>query len=166
MLKELDPLADPLRMIRAELLETLDRLTPEQLRVPFPGRDWAIRDALAHLAANESLMTDVLASIANETASPLPPDFDNDRFNAETVARAKSSSAAELRGALEASRSKLFNVLESLTPGQLERRGSHPLQGWLTVKEFLVVMYAHETVHVREIVEHARQILKEASRHG
>ncbi len=52
MLKELEPLADQLRMIRQELLEMLDRLDPEQLRVPFPGQTWSIRDALAHIAAN------------------------------------------------------------------------------------------------------------------
>jgi uncharacterized damage-inducible protein DinB len=166
MLKELEPLADQLRMIRQELLDTLDRLTPEQMRVPFPGRPWAIQDDLAHLTANESLMTDVLASIATSGPSPLPDDFDNGRFNAETVARAKDESILQLRDDLEASRRKLFNVLAALTPEQLEQRGSHPLQGLLTVKEFLVVMYAHEVEHVREIVEQARRLKRQAVNNG
>ncbi len=111
-------------------------------------------------------MTDVLKSIATGSASPLPPDFDNDRFNAETVAQAKGETVEQLRDDLVASRRKLFNVLDALTPEQLERYGTHPLQGSLTVKEFLAVMYAHETVHVREIVEHARHLLREKSSHG
>jgi uncharacterized protein (TIGR03083 family) len=158
MLRELEPFADQFKTVRRELRDAVAGLSPEQLRAPFPRGDWSIRDALAHLAANESLMTDVLQSMAAGAPSPLSADFDNDRFNAETVAKAKSLSVDQVWGELEESRSKLFRVLESLAPQQLEQCGTHPLQGELTVKEFLVAMYAHETIHTREIVEQARRL--------
>ncbi len=160
MLKEIEPLADQLEMVRRELWNTVEGLTIEQLLEPFPDREWSIKDALAQLAANESLMTDVLRSIATGSRSPLADDFDNDRFMAEAAARCRDKTLLEVWQDLEESRRKLLTLLESLSPVQLERRGSHPSQGMLSVKEFLAVIYSHEASLVRAIVEQARRLRK------
>ena len=146
-------MADQLDMAHEDLLQAIDGLDPEQIVMPFPGRDWSIKDTLAHIASNESLMTEVLQSIANGATTCLQPDFDNDRFNAEQVALSKGKSIDQLEGELEASRQKLFKVLEALRAEQVQKIGLHPLQGRVSVKEFLVVMYAHTVSHLREIRE-------------
>ncbi len=160
MLKQIEPLADQLAMLRQELWGTVEGLTVEQLLEPFTDRAWSIKDALAQLAANEALMTDVLRSIATGAPSPLADDFDNDRFMADAAAKCKDKTLAEVWQDLEESRQKLFTLLEELTPAQLERRGSHPSQGMLTVREFLAVIYSHEASLVRAIVEQARRMRK------
>ncbi len=160
MLKELQSLADQLTFTHENLKRQARGLTPEQLRERLPGGDWSIQDVLAHLAANESLMTDVLSGIATGDTSVLPQDYDNDRVNAKAVQSARTDSIDQVLTALEQSHLKLMSALETITVDQLARRGVHPLQGWLTAKEFLVVMYAHKETHCRELTAHARRLRK------
>ncbi len=157
MLKELEPLVDQLKMCRGDLQQALDGLIPEQLFQPFPNAQWSIKDEIAHIAADESLQTELLRSIATGAPSPLPPDFDPQKYDQEGVAKSRDKTLAQVWSDLEQSHARLLNLLDSLTPEHLERRGSHPLQGMLTVKEFLVIIYSHEVNHVRGIIEQVRR---------
>lgn len=159
MIKELQAIAGALKESRAQLWRSIAGLTLEQSRIPFPRGEWSIHDALAHLAANEGLMTGLAHSIATGEQGTLLADFDNDRFNAESVTARRGKTMDDLFDELGESRARLFDVLEAVTPDQLEHRGTHPLQGDLTLKELLVVMHAHETTHAREIAEHARRVM-------
>ncbi len=157
MLKELEPIVDQLSMPRRMLREALAGLSDERLQEKMPGYDWSIRDAMAHLAGNEALMTGVLVDIATGRDES-EREFDNEAENAAQVARGKHKTVAELWAELEDTRGKLLEFLNGLTPEQLERRGSHPYQGMMNVREFLVVLYTHEATHVRDMVEWARRL--------
>ena len=159
MLKELDPLVDQLQMVRRNLWEAVEKLSIEQLVQKMPGGEWSIKDALAHLSANEALMSDVLESIANGTEPPAS-GYDTDSINAEQVAEAESKTVAQVWQDLDESRRQLSIFLQRLTPEQIERRGSHPVQGMLNVREFLVLIYSHEATHGREIIEWTRRLKK------
>ncbi len=159
MLKELDPLVDQLQMVRRNLWEAVEKLSIEQLVQKMAGGEWSIKDALAHLAANEALMTDILESIANGTEPPAS-GYDTDPINAEQVAKAEDKTVAQVWQDLDESRRRLMMFLQTLTPEQIEWRGSHPLQGMLNVREFLVLIYSHEATHGREIIEWARRLQK------
>lgn len=163
MLAELQTLAAQYARSRETLYRTVEGLSAQERREPFPGRDWSIHDTLVHIAANERLMTELLRGIAQGTATAAPADFDNERFNAESVAAGRSKSDAELRAALDASYADLMRLLASITPEQLERRGTHPLSGEMNVKEFLLAMYAHHEVHCRDVIEQARRVKKTGS---
>ncbi len=158
MIKELQPIADQLGASRSQLLRVVERLSDEALRAPFPGRDWSIKDTLAHLAANEALMTELAEGIATGKRTHLPSNFDNDRFNAESVAARRDLSVRQILDELARSRRKLFEFLGHVKSSELLRRGTHPLQGELTLREFLAVMYAHGVTHTREIEEQARRL--------
>jgi hypothetical protein len=164
MLKELQPLVEQLRMTRRNLWEVVEGLSIEQLLEKMPGSDWSIKDALAHLAANEALMTDILRSIANGGDANVT-EFDSDEINAQQVAEAKDKSLAEGWRELDRNRRELFTLLEHLTPKELERYGTHQYQGMMNVKEFLVVIYSHEETHCREITDQARRFRKASLRH-
>ncbi len=165
MLKQLEPIVDQLNIPRRMLREALAGLSDEQLQEKIPGYDWSIKDALAHLAGNEALMTEALVTIA--TGRDVPErEFDNEAENAAQVARGKSKTSAELWRELDETRRFLINFLDTLTPAQLERHGAHPYQGKMNVREFLVVLYTHEATHARDIVEWAQQLRKANIKHG
>ena len=162
MIKELEPIAGALVTSYQQLLRAIEGLSEQELRVPFPGRDWSSHDTLAHLAANEELMTDLAYGIATGESTTLGEDFDNDKYNAESVAQRRNKSTNEVLDEMHNSREHLETLLEKVTPDQLTRHGEHPLQGWLTLKEFLVVMLAHEVTHGREIEAQVRRIKQES----
>ncbi len=160
MIKELEAIVSRLKRSRLQLYSSIAGLTDAQLTQPLPGGEWSIKDTLAHLAANEVLMTELAECIATGGGTSLDAGFDNDKFNAESIAIRRGKTANEILDELARSREKLDKFLESVKPAQLTIKGQHPLQGWLTIKEFLVVMHAHEATHAREIEEQARQLRK------
>jgi hypothetical protein len=157
VIKLLQAIAEQLASSYEQLLRAIDGVSEDVLRVPYPGRDWSIKDTLAHLAANEALMTELAEGIATGTKPQLPDDFDNERFNAESVAARRNKSTREVLEELDRTQHELFEFLSQVKPDQLRRRGTHPLQGELNLREFLAVMYAHRVTHTREIVEQVRR---------
>jgi hypothetical protein len=103
-------------------------------------------------------MTQLLSDIIAGRTGTLPKEFDNQRFNEEQVARGRHKSLEELRTDLAASYARLFEVLETVTPEALNRRGMHPAAGDSNVKEFFLAMYAHHEVHCRDVIEQSRRL--------
>lgn len=145
---------------RETLLKSREGLGDAQLNDCLPGRTWSIKDTLVHVVTNEELMTTLLRDIATGTKGQLPADFDNERFNREQVELGRSWSVAEIEQRLAESFERLKDVLASMTPEMLERRGTHPAAGDSNVKEFLLAMYAHHEVHCRDVVTQARRLRK------
>lgn len=157
MLKKLELTVDLLALTRRTLRQALEGLTPAQLELKMPGEDWSIKDALAHLAGNEALMLRALESIVvGSTQSE--QGFDNEAQNRAQVERGRTLTLAQIWQELDANRRRLLDFLNGLTPEQIERRGTHPYQGMMTVREFLGIIYSHEQTHVREMVEWARRL--------
>lgn len=162
MIKDLEALVSRLHRSRSHVYNSIAGLSEAQLVQPLPGGEWSLHDTLAHLAANEELMTDLAYGIATGESTTLGEDFDNDKYNAESVAQRRNKSTNEVLDEMHNSRERLETLLEKVTPDQLTRHGEHPLQGWLTLKEFLVVMLAHEVTHGREIEAQVRRIKQES----
>lgn len=164
MLHELEPQVDLLDMTRRNLRRAVEGLTPEQMQVPLPHQTWSIKDVMAHLAGNENLLIDALQTIATGQGAD-EREFDNEAENRRQVARGRTLTVPQVWEELNASRARLLEFLDKLTPEQLKRRGTHPYQGMMTVREFMTVLYAHDETHTREIVEWARH-LKSSKDHG
>ncbi|MGE5139051.1 MAG: DinB family protein [Rudaea sp.] len=162
MLRELEALVDMLSISRRNLWRAIESLSPDELLLRMPGSEWSIKDALAHLGGNEALMTKALQNIATGSQES-EREFDNEAENRAQIARGRQESLAEVLQDLEESRRRLLELLDGLNQEQLERRGSHPYQGEMTVREFLTVIFTHEETHTREIVEWARQLKKKDS---
>lgn len=160
MLRDLEPLVSQYARSRELLLKTVAGLDAEQLDECFPERDWSIKDTLVHVAANEKLMTKLLGDIAQGTNTAMPADFDNQRFNEESVAAGRSKSMEQILAGLDESYRNMISVLETVTPETIHRRGIHPAAGEANVKEFFLAMYAHHEVHCRDVIEQARRLKK------
>lgn len=160
MLKEMAPLVSQYARSREALFKCLEGLNDVQVDECLPGRDWSVKDTLIHLAANEALMTALLCDIADGDTNSLPADFDNQKFNEETVAAGRAKSIEQLRADLDERYKFLISVLETVTVENLKRRGTHPAGGDTNVKEFFLAMYAHHEMHCRDVVEQSRRLKK------
>ena len=61
---------DELISARADLLDAIDGLTPEQLRQPFAVGKWSVKDVLAHLTAWESELVTALNQVQTGSKPP------------------------------------------------------------------------------------------------
>lgn len=160
MLKELAPIADKLNEERGVLDRQLDKLTEEQASRIRVTPEWTIKDALAHLVGAEKGMLGMAERMAREENPQLPPDYDNDRFNARQVAKRQGLALGQLRTELNSTRAQLMGLLDGLTQQQLELCGQHPLAGQIPLKDLLVIIYTHETTHCKEISDKVREATK------
>ena len=61
---------DELTTARADLLDAIDGLTPEQMRQPFAVGLWSVKDVLAHLTAWESELVTALNQVQSSNRAP------------------------------------------------------------------------------------------------
>jgi hypothetical protein len=160
MLNELEPIADKLRESHRLLGYTLDAMSEEQAAQIKVTPEWAIKDVVAHLAGAERGMLGIAKRMAEGQDPQLPPDYNNDSYNARQVAKRKDQTLSQVRGDLDATHARLLSLLESITLPQLVLMGQHPLAGEVTLKDLLVIIYSHEMSHGNEISNQFRESKK------
>jgi hypothetical protein len=150
---QIDALED-LARIRAELLDTIAGLDEAALDRKGAVGDWSVKNVLAHLAAWEDWVVQVLP-VRIETGKT-PDDFrtraeNEDRFNAEEVAEREELTADEQLMELERTREALVAYVWSLDPATLNR--PQPWETWPgTLPEYLVKSLGeHEAEHIAEL---------------
>ncbi len=157
MLKDLEPIASKLTEAHTILFRTLDALTDERAARVMVNPEWSVKDQAAHLAGANRGMFGIAQRIAKGDDPQLPPEYNNDVFNARQVAKRKEKTLADIRAELEATHAELIAFLQNITPEQLDLRGQHPLYGELKLKELLVVIYSHATTHANEMATQIRE---------
>ena len=157
MLKELEPIASKLREARSVLTRTLAGVTEEQAARIMVTPEWSVKDEIAHLAGAERGMFGIALRMAKGEDPQLPPDYDNDTYNARQIANRKEKSLANIRAELDATHDELMKFLENLTQEQLDLCGQHPLHGEIKLKDLLVIIYSHATTHTNEISAKLRE---------
>ena len=160
MLKELESIASKLNEALSLLKRALDGLTEEQADQVKITPEWSVRDEIAHLAAAKRGMLGIAQRMARGQDPQLPPEYDNDVYNARQVAKRKGKTLVELRQELDAVHAELMGFLNGLTTEQLDLMGQHPIYGQVKLKELLVIIYSHETTHTREISAKIREMKK------
>ncbi len=99
----------------AKLIDALDGLTEEQATRVGLTSQWAIKDALAHIAAWEFEGVRVVSEIQQGTYQP--QRFSKqiiDDFNREASESRRDRSMSEVRGEFDAAHREILRVLESL----------------------------------------------------
>jgi uncharacterized damage-inducible protein DinB len=160
MLKELESIASKLNEALSVLTRTLEGLTEEQAEQVKITSEWSVRDEIAHLAGANRGMLGIAQRMAAGQDPQLRPDYDNDFYNARQVAKRKEKSLVDLRRELDVVNAELMGFLDGLTREQLDLMGQHPIYGHVTLKELLVIIYSHETIHTREISAKIRESKK------
>lgn len=120
--------------------------------VIYPGPPvWTVRELLAHfLSAEEGLL-----GLAQEIAAGgrgAPPGFDYNTYNAQEQERLADVPPQRLLADLLAARERTIAWVTELSEEQLARRGFHPALGEVTVEEFILAIYGHQLMHMRELM--------------
>ena len=111
---------------------------------------WTAKDILGHLVdAEQGLFLQLSRLAAGD--DPLPADFDVDRWNRRAVPRRRSLSYQELLTELDAARSQILGLLESVDETALDQTGSRPDMGTLSLEDLFRWVAGHRDHHVGDL---------------
>jgi len=145
---------EELERTRAELLDTIAGLSEQALDRKGAIGEWSVKNVLAHIAAWEDLLVQVLPE---RFATGKAPKWlrariaDEDRYNAEEVAEREELTPAEQLIELERTRAALLDYLRGLDAAAWQRRRPWPtFEG--TLAEYLrASIVEHEQEHTAEL---------------
>lgn len=141
---------------RAALLAEIEGLADgEAARIP-PGSGWSIKDVLAHLSSAEgAAVAFIRRMVEEEGPRQVPPEvvFDLDRWNAGQVRRRREWSPQQVLEELGTHRQALLKRIDELTDAQLARQGVHAVWGEVSVADQLHILYQHDQMHRKMIVD-------------
>jgi DinB superfamily len=120
-----------------------------QVRI-HPEQGWRVRDLLAHfLSAEVHLLTLARAMAAGKPGAA--DGLDIDEFNKQEQARLANLSVEDLLGQLEAARRETITWVRTLSAGQMDKTGRHPVLGEINLEIMIESIYGHQLMHMREL---------------
>jgi len=137
---------------RAALFALLNSLQPDQWNTPVfsEGDTWNVATVVSHLLDSERGMS-IQIHKTRKGEETIPPGFDLDRWNAGVAKRVGNLSPAEIMVALETTRAKTLEVMNSLHDDDWSRTGRHPSRGVITIDQYYETIHAHELIHAADI---------------
>jgi len=132
------------------LLETLERVGPEDWSRTSPNEGWTVRDLLTHLTTSETSFVPSLRRMAAGEGG-VPADFDPNRWNAGQLRRRGDPEPAQLRSELEASHAQMLSLLDGLDDAALDQTGhlSTGVDG--TTEDNFRLVAGHKRTHTADI---------------
>lgn len=153
---ELSALVEKVEATPSILRALLAGITPEQAQWK-PAQDrFSIAEVLEHLSHVEAHC--FRARVEKMTREPEP---DLEPYDQEAYAAAGQYSGRDAEDSFdhfEEQREDNVEFLRTLTVGQLQRSGRHPVLGAITVEQMLNEWAFHDLGHVRQIAELVRAI--------
>lgn len=116
---------------------------------------WSCREMMAHLAAHEHVLVELLASFTD--AGPTPTvqrmRLDRDLFNDEEVTARANHSPAEIMAEYDAAHARTMSLITDIAPDVLAKRGTLPWFGdACALDDFLVYeVYGHKHAHMAQV---------------
>ena len=137
---------------RQELLSFLNELPAEQWTSPVfsEGEPWTITTVVSHLLDSEKGMS-IQIHKTRKGEETIPEGFDINRWNASVQKRVGDLSPADLLAALESTRVKTLEVMNSLKDEDWSRTGRHPSRGVITIDQYYETIYGHELMHAEDM---------------
>ena len=137
------------------LMGSLEGLPESNRLQPGACGEWSVKDIMAHMAACEVLLVDVLKSISGEGPTPALDSFVADRagFNDGEVARRASQSWSDTLGEYSAAYEEASTRLAQLSPEDRRRTGALEWYGAeYDLEDFIVyTFYGHKREHGAQI---------------
>ncbi|MBK9094236.1 MAG: DinB family protein [Anaerolineae bacterium] len=134
---------------RQELLDVLDKITPDTEIQSTENPAWTVHDIVAHVTLSERGLQATVQRFLEGVE--LPADFSLNVWNERQVKKAANRSLAEMIAAMTGSRQGTLELLESLSDEQMAVEGMHPAGFRTTVAGVFKVMAYHERLHGAEI---------------
>jgi hypothetical protein len=117
---------------------------------------WTVKQLVAHFIFSE----DALLKIAQDTASGGPgvsEDHDIDTFNQEEMEGFPQLTVDQLLSLMIATRETTIDWVQTLDDSTLDMTGGHPTMGLSTVENIIFSIYAHQLLHMREVIPFLRK---------
>ena len=114
-------------------------------RPPAPGK-WSAREIICHLADTEMVFAFRLRQSLAEAYHVIQP-FDQDQWAAR-YAIYDATSALEM---FRAAREWNLKLIASITPGELQKKLTHPERGEMTLGVIVETMAGHDLNHLSQI---------------
>jgi len=134
-------------------IQFLESLEPHQWdeQVSAESDAWTVKQLMGHFVFSE----DALRKIAQDIASGGPgvsEDYDIDAFNLEEMNSFPQLTIDQLLSLLVATRETTIDWVRTLDDSILEMTGGHPTMGPSNVETLIFSIYAHQLLHMREVV--------------
>lgn len=115
------------------------------------GAQWTLRQLVIHLALADKGHNRMLLHYA-EGKEFIPADYDMERYNKRSVEKQDSTTLAQAREMLAATRAELLAWLDQQDDAILDKTGRHASLKIMTLSEIMDVMAAHEEEHANDIL--------------
>ncbi len=142
---------------RAKTREILNGLKDEEWGtvVYDEPRPWDVRNLIAYfLSTEEEFLRAGEAALAGVGSTYA--DFDYNFFNAREQKRLQDHESAQLMAGLDRARQATIDWVEQLKDEELEITGTHPALGEITMEALIIAVYAHQLLHMREVLPKLR----------
>jgi hypothetical protein len=130
-----------------EVADSVAGITPEELDRRPPGSDWSARQVAHHLADSETTAYVRLRRLIAED-NPFIPDYDEEEFARRLHYDRPIEPSLEV---LRSVRAASLQLLESLTPEDWPRSGTHSDSGPYSVDDWLRIYADHSHDHADQI---------------
>lgn len=135
---------------RERLLGVLERLDDDEAAKPTTGEgEWSAKQQMAHLCEMETAYRAWVAKALQEDGASV--DGVRGEPPAIPLEQANSRSVGEHVGEMRRQREKTAALIDSLRPGDFERRASQQMFGSLTVMQWLRSYYRHDRMHYDQV---------------
>ena len=137
---------------RQQLLTLLQSLTPAQWEqsVFSENEAWTVGTMVSHLLEAERGMS-IQVHKTRKGEPTIPENFDLERWNAGTQKRMGQLTPPELLSALDVTRAKTLEVLDSLRDEEWTLVGRHPSRGLITIEQYYETIAGHDLLHAQDI---------------
>lgn len=138
--------------------EIFESLSAEQWKHPiFEDSDsWRVKELMAHFVYSEENLLSIAEDIASGGEGS-PEGIDIDAFNADEMKRMQTFSVGQLRKMLAEVRQATIAWLQKQDDAVLDRMGRHPTLGTTSVETVIFSIYAHQLLHMREVLPRLRK---------
>jgi hypothetical protein len=144
---------DILVSARAYLDNILDQVGDRwDEQVYSDGLGWTVKQIVHHLADADRGHNFQLLGIA-QGQSPIPEDFDLERYNASVTKKTVEKSVEQSRADLNENRASLNEWLDNLDEATLDVEGRHASLKIMSVSQILKLMAGHERMHAKDIAD-------------
>lgn len=148
---------DHAQHIRAEITKMLERTNDSDLKKTMSDREgsWNVLEVAKHLYTSEDGMVKLMKIIKDHndpnTLPGVPEDFDRDRYNKRQVQKIQELTKDDIMKKLAESRQSYLSFVESLSEGDLEKKGRHASLNIYTIEEIVKIIPRHEEEHLTKI---------------
>jgi len=142
---------DRLNQCRRALLDTLDKIPPDELDSKLVEGKWTIKEILCHLTAWELTVLEPLVGYVQVNEFVPNSIEDHDAWNAQQTEKRKTMNMQQVFEELQATRELLISEASLLTVEQWDRILQAPWGGQGCIAHLLNGLVWHENEHLQTI---------------